>query len=184
MSTELTVKNLVAAIISIEDNQVIINQACAAAFTGRNVKAPKESCLHKALLELIKLRDKFNAVHKAANDIVRENAKLNDMKPTGMAKYNGLNILSTEITRWVNRVSQCAKYKGRRASIKATGGAKQISIALVQSMKVKASSSSSSESAKEIAEKAIGTLDCNQSLKYLVDSYSFEVVSGALAKLK
>ena len=184
MSTELTVKNLVAAIISIEDNQVIINQACAAAFTGRNVKAPKESCLHKALLELIKLRDKFNAVHKAANDIVRENAKLNDMKATGMAKYNGLNILSTEITRWVNRVSQCAKYKGLRASIKATGGAKQISIALVQSMKAHAASGSKTTDSKEVGDKAMNALDCNQALAYLVTSFSYDVVFAALAKLK
>lgn len=181
--TELTVNNVVQAVEGIEANQSIMNQACVAAFSGRNVKAPADSILHKALVALIKKRDAFNKAHKAANDTIRENAKLNGMKPTGLTKYQGLNILATEVTRWANKAQSNKKYQGLRASIKATGGKSKVGIALVQSAKA-APTSSTGKEAKETGDKSLNDLSCDDALKYLVDSFSFDVVSAALLKLK
>ena len=186
---ELTVKNLVAAIANIEDNQIMINQACAEAFTGRNVKAPKDSCLHGALVALIKIRDKFNKAHKTANDTARENAKLNGVKAV-VIKYNGLNILSTEVTRWVNKVNRVAKYNGLRASIKATGGASKFSIALVQTTSAQsADAATASKATSETKAKQLtnlmndSSISLDEALVALVDSYTLVCVQTALAKL-
>ena len=196
MTTEIkdiTARALATRINTAASSQVLVNQAFAAAFTGKTVKANKDSLIHQTLQVLMGDRDKHNAkINKQIAAKKLRTTKTDTEKRSPAADYKranqfpGLAMFQTMLARAL-KLSTNKAHTAKRISVKATGKTPNIALVTVTESATKAIADAKKPSvtkAKQLENLMNdSSISLNEALESLIAQSSLSIVQDALAKI-